>query len=220
MWKSAAASVCARLSLCRFRAGAASTEFSKFFPPAPQPSAKQHIALLQQLAALAERARASQPHDASSAAPKLSSAMEKPQRSGLLPASDRVGDVALAFVGQRLRPFVLGAIGLAAISLFALVIWLGWRGPDETDGKAHAATAASVSAGAATVNSATAHPRDNGPVSKANPGGESLIPLERKAFRRSSGEVCFQGGRACEKEDSGGPLFLACRRCCRRYRSP
>ena len=70
--------------------------------------------------------------------------MEKPQRSGLLPASDRVGDVALAFVGTRSRPFVLGAIGLVAISLLALVIWLGWRGPDDDDGKAHAATPASA----------------------------------------------------------------------------
>ncbi len=147
------------------------------FSARPAAFREQHIAVLQQLAALAERARASQPHGASAGAPKLSSAMEKPQPSGLLPASDRVGDVALALVGNRLRPFVLGAIGLGAIALFALAIWLGWRSPDETDGRGHAATAASISASAATVNSATAHPPGNDLVSKASPGSESLIPL-------------------------------------------
>ena len=140
------------------------------FSTQPAAFTAQQIALLQQLAALAERARASQPHGASSAAPKLT--VEKPRFSGLLPASDRVGDVALAFLGTRSRPFVLGALGLLAISLLALVIWLGWRGPDETDGKAHAVTPV---AGPATLNAATAHPPDNDPVWKANPGGESLF---------------------------------------------
>jgi len=148
------------------------------FSTSPAAFSEAHIALLQQLAALAERARASQPHGASSVAPKLSSAMEKPQPSGLLPASDRVGDVVLASLGNRSRPLVLGAGGLVAIALLALVIWLGWRGPDETDGKAHSATAASVNA--ATVNTATAHLFDNDPVWKANPGGESLFPLSAK----------------------------------------
>jgi TonB family protein len=150
------------------------------FSASPAAFSEQHIAVLQQLAALAERARASQPQGASSAAPKLSSAMEKPQRTGLLPASDRVGDVALALVSKRLRPFVLGAIGLGAVSLFALAIWLGSRGPDEADGKADAATPASVSVSAATVRAATVRPSGNDPVWKANPGGESLIPLSAK----------------------------------------
>jgi TonB family protein len=149
------------------------------FSTKPAAFTEQNIAFLQQLAALAERARASQPQDASSAARKLPSAIEKPQSSGLLPASDRVGDVALAFLGARSRPLVLGAIGLVAILLLALVIWLGWRGPDEADGKAHATTPSSV--GATTVNAVTAHPPgkrplDNDPVWKVNPGGESLFP--------------------------------------------
>ncbi len=148
------------------------------FSTSPAAFSEQHITVLQQLAALAERARASQPHGASSGAPKRSSAMEKPQPSGMLPASDRVGDVALALVGNRLRPFVLAAIGLGAISLLALVIWLGWRGPDETEGKADTATPASVNA--ATVRAATVRPPGNDPVWKANPGGESLILLNAK----------------------------------------
>ncbi len=146
------------------------------FSTGPGTFNEAHIALLQQLAALAERARASKPQGASSAAPKLSSVMEKPQPSGLLPASDRVGDVALALVGHRSRPFVLAGITLGVVSLFALAIWLGWRGPDETNGKTHGVTAASVSVNAAT----TAHPPGNDPVWKANPGGEILTPLNTK----------------------------------------
>jgi len=148
-----------------------------------QPAAfsEQHLALLQQLAELAERARASQPHGASSAAPKLP--VERPQPSGLLPASDRVEDVALAFLGTRSRPFALGAIGLVAISLLALAIWLGWRGPDDADGKADSAKPSSV--GTTTVNAVTAHSPDkhspdNDPVWKANPGGESPFPSSGK----------------------------------------
>jgi TonB family protein len=148
----------------------------------------QNIALLQQLAVLAERARASQPHDASSAVRKPPSAIERPQPSGLLPASDRVGEVAaLAFLGTRSRPLVLGVIGLVAISLLALVIWLGWRGPDDADGKAQANTPSPVGATTvnATVNAATPysphkHPPDNDPVWKANPGGESAVPFGGK----------------------------------------
>jgi TonB family protein len=137
---------------------------------------EQNLALLQQLAALAEWARASQPQGTSSAAPKPP--VETPQPSGLLPALDRVGDVALAFLGTRSRPFVLGAMGLLAISLLALVIWLGWRGPDETDGKAHAATPSS--ANAITVHPSDEHPPDNDPVWKANSGGESRFPSSGK----------------------------------------
>ena len=147
------------------------------FSTKPAAFTEQSITFLQQLAALAERARASQPHDASSAARKLPSAIERPQPSGLFPASDRVGDVALAFLGDRSRPLVLGAIGLVAVSLLALVIWLGRRGPDEADGKTPSSGGTTVNA---TVNAVTAyrpgkHLPDNDRVWKANPGGESLF---------------------------------------------
>ncbi len=154
------------------------------FSTKPAAFTEQSITFLQQLAALAERARAAQPHDASSAARKVPSAIERPQPSGLFPASDRVGDVVLAFLGDRSRPLVLGAIGLVAISLLALVIWLGRRGPDEADGKTQATTLSS--GGAATVNATVnayaphKHPPDNDPVWKANPGGESLLPYSGK----------------------------------------
>jgi TonB family protein len=146
------------------------------FSTQPAAFTEQHIALLQQLAALAERARASQPDGASSTAAKLP--FEKPQPSGLLPVSDRVGDVALAFPNTRSRPFFLGAVGLLAISLLALGIWIGWPGPNEAGGKGQAATPASVNT--ATVNAATAYPPDNDPVRNANPGGESLFSSSGK----------------------------------------
>jgi TonB family protein len=148
------------------------------FSTTPAAFSEQHIAVLQQLAALAERARASQPHGASSAARKLPAAIEKPQSSGLLPASDRVGDVALAFIGHRSRPFVLGALGLVALSLLGLVIWLGWRGADDADGKAHAAAPAFANASASSV--VTAHPPDNDRVWRADPGGEPLFASSGK----------------------------------------
>jgi len=147
------------------------------FSTKPAVFTEQHIALLQQLAVLAERARATQPHGASSAAPKKPVESAQPS-SGLLPASDRVGDVALAFLGTRSRPVVLAAIGLVALVLLALVIWLGWRGPEEADAKARAATPSSVNA--ATVKTASTHPPDNDPVWKANPGGESLFQSSGK----------------------------------------
>ena len=179
MWKSAAASVCARLPFCRFRAGAGSTGFSKFFPPAPQPSANSILPFFSNWRRLrnghAHRNRMAHRRPRRN----VPSALEKPPRSGLLPASDRVGDVMLASLDPRSRPFVLGAIGLGATSLLALAIWLGWRGPDETDGKAHAATALLLRQCCA-VNRTTAKPPGNDPVWKANPGGEVLIPLSAK----------------------------------------
>ena len=158
------------------------------FSTRPAAFSETHIAMLQQLAALAERARAAQPHGASPAAPRSLSATEKPQSSGLLPASDRVGDLALAFVNRRSRPFVLGGIGVAAVALLALVIWLGWRGPAEADRRAHAAAPAAINAAttiaastsALTVRSADAHPLDNDRVWKANPGGETLYASNGK----------------------------------------
>ena len=148
------------------------------FSTQPAAFTEPHLAVLRQLASLAERARSSQPHGASSAAPKPASALEKPQTSGLLPASDRVGDLAVAFLEPRFRPFVLGVAGLGAVALLALAIWLGWRGPDETDGKARAAMPASV--GAATSHPPGKHPPDNDPVWKANPGGQALLASSGK----------------------------------------
>jgi TonB family protein len=193
------------------------------FSTQPGAFTEGHIVLLEQLAALAEQARARQPYDASAAvalaapqparlapnaaqnippvgvapaklvpakpaptklAPaKIASASppianDSARTSGLLPASDRVGDVAFAFLGGRSRAVVLGAIGLAALLLVTLVIWLGWRGSDDVEGKSGAP---SVAAGAATVKTAAApHPPDSDLVWKPNPGGEALFASDGK----------------------------------------
>jgi TonB family protein len=151
------------------------------FSDKPRAFTEHHITVLQKLAVLAERARASQPHGASATVSTVS--VNDRQPSGLLPASDRVGDVALAFLGPRSRSIVLSAASLLAISLLVLVIWLGWRGPDEAQNKAHASTKAPAngeSVGRETANTVRVHPPDNDPVWKPNPGGETLLTSNGK----------------------------------------
>jgi TonB family protein len=177
------------------------------FSTAPVAFNEQQIAILQQLAVLAERARASQPHGASSSAARLASAIEKPQPTGLLPASDRVGDVALAFVGTRSRPFVLGLMGLVAFVLLIAVSWLGWRGPDEGDGRAHAASPTSANAG---ISSATAgssdsrfsaeHPFENDEIWKPHPGGEAVYTSSGKPSAGSPVTFASKVGRVAPKK--------------------
>jgi TonB family protein len=147
------------------------------FSTEPDTFTQHHLALLEQLTVLAERARALQPHGASATASK--EPVAKAQPIGILPASDRVEDVALAFVGPRFRPLVVGAISVAALILLAFVIWLGWRGPNESTRKAHAASPPVASAGI-TVHPSTGHLPDDDPVWKPNPGGEVLISLGAK----------------------------------------
>lgn len=146
----------------------------EIFSTEPATFTEQHLAFLQQLAALAERARASQPHGASAAATSVR--VEQPQPSGLLPASDRVSDVAAVFLSRRSRPFILGAAGLLAFLLLGFVIWLGWRGPKQTSGKAKAASPSPLIA-----QRALSRPPDNDPVWKSNPGGEALLPGKTSA---------------------------------------
>ncbi|MFZ0798011.1 MAG: TonB family protein [Terriglobales bacterium] len=165
------------------------------FSDKPAAFTEHHIALLQQLAVLAERARTSQPESAWSATSKPPSEIEEPP-SGVTPAYALIGDVVLAFRGTRSRPFVLGAIGVVSISLLALAIWLGWRSPGRTDGKAHAvppsATPASVST--TTLDVEISHPPASPTVLKANHGGElvypsSLSPSNQKPSAESSVEL-------------------------------
>ena len=153
------------------------------FSTQPGAFTETHIVLLEQLASLAERARAMQPRDASPTAPKPRSAAVKTPASGLLPASDRVGDVALAFIGapRRSRALVLGVLGLLAISLMALVIWLGWRGADEPDAKSRARPPDSIASSSVTTVTANSAGRPNlDSVLKPNPGGELLYASRGK----------------------------------------
>ena len=173
------------------------------FSTRPAAFTEQHIAFLQKLALLAEQARISQPESASS---QLPAEIEATQGSVALPASDEVENVALAFWRTRSRPFVLGAIGLLAISLLALAIWRGWEGPERANGKTQAAPSSAspaigsaASAGADTANTATldvaiGHAPESSAVSKTNPG-ESVNPVQLYP--------------SSEKPSAGSPVKLA-----------
>ena len=175
------------IAVLPIRSGRGINGILEVFSTQPAAFTEKHIALLQQLAALAERARTSKPESASPAEMSLPSEIQK-LRPRVSPASDGAGAVALAFRATRSRPFVLGAIGVVSISLLALAIWLGWRGPGRTDRKAHAtpsstspasvraANAGTDTAGTATLDVAIGHPPDTGTVWKANPGGELVSP--------------------------------------------
>jgi TonB family protein len=99
------------------------------FSTEPAAFSEHHLVVLEQLAALGERAHGLQP---AAASPEMGALpLEKPQE--LLPATQGVGAVALAFIGRRSR-FL--ALGLAGIVLLVLVIWLGWRGYNKSGAKA------------------------------------------------------------------------------------
>lgn len=152
------------------------------FSTAPAAFAEHHLKVLEQLAALAERARALQPHGASPVVIEPRVEQLKPQAT--LPACDRVSDAARVFAGRRSRALVLSALGLAAILLFSFVTWRGWRGHDRNDGEAQVAapspaTAAAIARLAGDTQLRDAHPQDqhlpdNDFASKPNAGGRSL----------------------------------------------
>lgn len=140
------------------------------FSTEPRAFSDEHLAFLQQLAAVAERARTFQPQGATAVA---RTPVEQPQVQGMLPASDRVRDVAALYFGRRSRPFVIGGAVLAMF-LLGVAIWLGWRGPAEASPTSQAAPSAVSKVEAARVP-------DNDPVWKANPGGETLMPQKTSA---------------------------------------
>ena len=151
------------------------------FSTASAAFSEHHLAVLEQLAALAERAHALQPAEASPVIAALPLEALKPQE--LLPASQRGGGVALAFLGMRSRSLALGAVGLAATSLLGFVIWLGWRGYNANRGKAQASAPSSASAitrppetRSNVAGSQVADTLwDNHPTSKPNPGVGMLV---------------------------------------------
>lgn len=140
------------------------------FSTEPATFTERHLAFLQQLTALAERARATQPYGAT---PASKAKVEEPESRGLLPASDRVQDVAAVLLGRRARPFVLGGVGLLAM-LLGIVIWLGWRGPVEASQRMKASPPA-------TGSLTPTHVPDSDPVWKSNPGGVPVFPAKTSA---------------------------------------
>ncbi len=140
------------------------------FSTEPRAFSQSDLAFLQQLAAVAERARTFQPQGASGIA---KTAVQEPQVQGILPASDRVRDVAAIFFTGRSRPFVIGG-AVIAMFLLGVVIWLGWRGPAE-------ASPAAQSSPAVISKVEAARPPDKDPVWAADPGGETVIPQKTPA---------------------------------------
>jgi TonB family protein len=129
------------------------------------------LAFLQQLAAVAERARTFQPQGATGI-PKTP-IVEEPQVQGILPASDRVRDVAAIFFAGRSRPFVIGG-AVIAMFLLGVAVWLGWRGPAE-------ASPATQSVPAVVSKVEAARPLDKDPIWAEHPGGEALTPQKTPA---------------------------------------
>jgi hypothetical protein len=183
--------------------------------------------VLEQLAALAERARAAQPHGASpgavesaaeeaatpivEAAPlnteEASPVAEAPRPSGLLPASDRVSDVAIASLGRRYGRIILIALGVAAILLIGFVVWLGWRGPKESDSKAQAAAPSTT---VATAPVAVAQIPSANSEGKANPEAESVSPSSRKNSGKTAAKPSANLDKALEKKTPADkPLLTA-----------
>ncbi|MGA8539175.1 MAG: energy transducer TonB, partial [Terriglobales bacterium] len=149
---------------------------------------ESHIALLQKLAVLAEHARSALPESASPAVPHLPSEIESTRTSGALPASHRVRNAGFATWGGRLRPVVLGALGLVVIALLAVAIWRGWRGPQRANRETYTApiSASPADANRASVRSTTPntaspgaaidHPDGTDTKGMANPGSQSVSP--------------------------------------------
>jgi TonB family protein len=92
----------------------------------------EHISWLKQLASLAEKARALQPHSASTVVEK--GAGSSPQEHQT--SADRLRDVVLALIDSRWRTLVLASAGTLALLLIGFAIWLGYHTPDEADAKA------------------------------------------------------------------------------------
>jgi hypothetical protein len=135
------------------------------FSTEPRAFSDDHLAFLQQLTAVAERARTFQPQGATATA---KTPVEEPEAQGILPASDRVRDVAAIYFGRRSRPFVIAGAVLA-IFFIGVAIWLGWRGP--ADGNSISQSDPSL-----VSKVEAARPPAGDSTWKENPGGEVLSP--------------------------------------------
>lgn len=165
------------------------------FSTSPAAFTEKHIAFLQKLAVLAERARKSQSERAYSDALPLPSAIrgkqresQREQQSAALQASDRVRNFAPSSRNTRWL-FVLGVIALAAISLLGWTIWRGRRAPNQANGKApnvpysagpasgSLANARTPTPNSATPDAAIAQHSDGDMAGKENSGSQ-LISLD------------------------------------------
>jgi TonB family protein len=140
------------------------------FSTEPRAFAEQHFEILQYLAGLAERARAGQPETAPLEETKP---WTKTSMFRLLPASDRVRDLASVLVSDKHSTVLLGALALFAVMLLGFAIWLGWRTPDGV--KATTINAASPIADQA----GSTNFRNSDSVWKPNAGGQAVSGSKR-----------------------------------------
>lgn len=192
------------------------------FSTVPNAFSEHHLAMLGELAALAERARAAKPKGALPVVARPPAEVPKP--TGLLPASDRVVDVIRGFVGRQSRTQI--AVGAALLALlFGFAVWLGWRGPRENDGKvprsaASAVTATPAAAGSSVVDThpglqskgaklSAAHLPDNDAVWKPNPGGEILPSTGAKPSPGSPSKSTSKSEAAEAGHTPGGRVLLS-----------
>jgi TonB family protein len=191
------------------------------FSTVPNAFSEHHLAMLGELAALAERARAAKPKGALPVVARPPA--EAPNPTGLLPASDRIVDLVLGFVGRQSRARISAAIAVVGL-LFGFAFWLGWRGPRENDGKglrlaASAVSATPVAAGSHIVETrlpgsqqaakvAGAHLPDNDAVWKPNPGGETLRSTGAKPSPGSPSKSTSKTGVADAGHTTGGRVLL------------
>jgi TonB family protein len=192
------------------------------FAMVPNAFSEHHLAMLGELAALAERARAAKPKGAFPVVARPP--IEVPNPTGFLPASDRFGDLVLGFVGRQSRARISAAIAVVAL-LFGFAIWLGWRGPRESGSKT---LPFSASAGAGTAGAAGSHvvethlpesrPQgakvaaarlpDNDAVWKPNPGGEILPSTGAKPSAGSPLKSASKTGVVDGAHTTGGRALL------------
>jgi TonB family protein len=192
------------------------------FSTVPHAFSEHHLAMLGDLAALAERARAAKPKGAFPVVARPPA--EAPNPTGLLPASDRVVDVILGFVGRQSRARISAALAVVAL-LFGLAVWLGWRGPRESGSRTlpYSASAGTGTAGAAGSHVVETHLQeshsqgakvaaarlpDNDAVWKPNPGGEILPSTGAKPSAGSPSKSTSKTGAVDGAHTTPGRVLL------------
>ena len=112
----------------------------EIFAPTPAAFSGHHLAILEQLAGLAERARALQPIATSVI---VAPAIElKAQERAAEPEIEGASHVA--FAAKMPRQLLMAVLGLVAVLLLSLAVWLGWRGTNASIRQAQAKSPSSV----------------------------------------------------------------------------
>jgi TonB family protein len=120
----------------------------------------EHIALLEKLAALAERARASHPEDVILLHPPLLAAPEA-SATAVSAKKDPRRPKVFSIAGVRFHPLQLAAMGVLALALLALSVWLGWWASGVRSARREAAQTAGGNSGSVTSGSSVSKVNDS-----------------------------------------------------------